>query len=152
MKRILVLCTGNSTRSQMVQGYLQHFAIQQSQRVEVLSAGVETHGLNPKAVQVMAEDGVDISHHTSNHVDEYASLPIDYVITVCDSAAERCPAWIVQPRQGQPHRTHHNFTDPSKATGTPDEVMATYRAVRDETRAFSRAFIEQEFGKNELSW
>ena len=119
----------------MAHGYLQQFA---QGRADVLSAGVETHGLNPKAVQVMAEDGVDISHHTSNLVDEYADLPIDYVITVCDSASERCPLWI-----GRTHRTHHNFTDPSKATGTPDEVMASYRAVRDEIKAFSQDFIDQ---------
>ena len=135
MKRILVLCTGNSTRSQMAHGYLQHFA---GSRAEVLSAGVETHGLNPKAVQVMAEDGVDISHHTSTLVDEYAQLLIDFVITVCDSASERCPAWI-----GRTHRTHHNFEDPSKATGTPDEVMVNYRHIRDQIKAFSRGFVEQ---------
>lgn len=135
MKRILVLCTGNSTRSQMAHGYLQHFA---GSRAEVLSAGVETHGLNPKAVQVMAEDGVDISHHTSTLVDEYAHLPIDFVITVCDSASERCPAWI-----GRTHRTHHNFEDPSKGTGTPDEVLVNYRRIRDQIKAFSRGFVEQ---------
>ena len=135
MKRILVLCTGNSTRSQMAHGYLHQFA---GDRAKILSAGVETHGLNPKAVQVMAEDGVDISHHTSNLVDEYASLPIDYVITVCDSAAERCPVWI-----GRAHRTHRNFTDPSKSTGTPDEIMISYRAVRDEIRTFSQQFINE---------
>ena len=135
MKRILVLCTGNSTRSQMAHGYLNQFA---QGRASVLSAGVEIHGLNPKAVQVMTEDGVDISHHTSNLVDEYAHLPIDYVITVCDSAAERCPVWI-----GRTHRTHHNFTDPSRATGTPDEVMASYRTVRDEIKAFSQRFIHE---------
>ena len=132
---ILVLCTGNSTRSQMAHGYLQHFA---GDRATVLSAGVETHGLNPKAVQVMAEDGIDISHHTSNHVDDYAHLPIDFVITVCDSAAERCPVWI-----GRTNRTHHNFTDPSKATGTPDEIMAVYRHVRNEIRAFSEEFVNE---------
>lgn len=119
----------------MAHGYLQQFA---QGRAEVLSAGVETHGLNPKAVQVMAEDGVDISHHTSNLVDEYAHLPIDYVITVCDSASERCPAWI-----GRTHRTHYNFTDPSKATGTPDEVMASYRRVRDQIKTFSQNFINE---------
>lgn len=135
MKRILVLCTGNSTRSQMAHGYLNQFA---QGGAEVLSAGVETHGLNPKAVQVMAEDGIDISQHTSNLIDEYAHLSIDYVITVCDSAAERCPVWI-----GRTNRTHHNFTDPSKTTGSPEEVMASYRAVRDEIRAFSQQFVNE---------
>ncbi len=124
----------------MAHGYLNQFA---QGRADVLSAGVETHGLNPKAVQAMAEDGVDISHHTSNLVDEYANLPIDHIITVCDSArrglaAERCPVWI-----GRTHRTHHNFTDPSKATGTPEQIMASYQAVRDEIKAFSQQFINE---------
>lgn len=136
MKTILVLCTGNSTRSQMAHGYLQHFA---GDRAEVLSAGVETHGLNPKAVQVMAEDGIDISHHTSNHVDEYQTRNIDFVITVCDSASERCPVWI-----GRTHRTHYNFEDPSKATGTPEEVMESYRRVRDQIKAFSQDFVKHQ--------
>lgn len=135
MKTILVLCTGNSTRSQMAHGYLQRFA---GDRAEVLSAGVETHGLNPKAVQVMAEDGIDISHHTSNHVDEYQSRHIDFVITVCDSASERCPIWI-----GRTHRTHYNFEDPSKGTGSPEAVMDNYRRIRDQIRAFSQEFVEQ---------
>lgn len=135
MKTILVLCTGNSTRSQMAHGYLQQIA---GDRAEVLSAGVETHGLNPRAVQVMAEDGVDISHHTSNHVDEYADRPIDYVITVCDSAAERCPLWI-----GKAHVTHHSFEDPSKATGSPEAVLESYRRIRDQIKAFSRTFVDQ---------
>jgi arsenate reductase (thioredoxin) len=135
MKTILVLCTGNSTRSQMAHGYLQHFA---GNRAEVLSAGIETHGLNPKAVQVMAEEGIDISHHTSNHVDEYQDRIINFVITVCDSASERCPVWI-----GRTHRTHNNFDDPSKAIGTPQEVIETYRRIRDQIRAFSRGFVEQ---------
>lgn len=139
MKRILVLCTGNSTRSQMAHGYLQHFA---GHRAEVLSAGVETHGLNPKAVQVMAEDGIDISHHTSNLVDDYAHLPMDYVITVCDNASERCPIWISRP--GRTHRTHHNFEDPSKVIGSPEEVMANYQRIRDQIKEFCRDFIEKE--------
>lgn len=135
MIRILVLCTGNSTRSQMAHGYLQLFA---GTKADVLSAGVETHGLNPKAVQVMVEDGVDISHHTSNLVDEYAHLPIDFVITVCDSASERCPVWI-----GRTHRTHHNFDDPSKVTGEPEAVMNNYRRIRDQIKAFCQSFMEQ---------
>ena len=136
MKRILVLCTGNSTRSQMAHGYLQHVA---GDRAEVLSAGVETHGLNPRAVATMADDGIDISHHTSNHVDEYAHLIIDHIITVCDSAAERCPVWI-----GKTSRLHHNFEDPSKITG-PDEasVMANYARIRDQIKVFSEKFVRE---------
>lgn len=139
MKRILVLCTGNSTRSQMAHGYLQQFA---GDKAEVLSAGVETHGLNPRAVATMAEDGVDISHHTSNHVDEYAHLPIDYVITVCDNAAERCPVWIGKSGSSPRKRLHHNFEDPSKVTG-PDEdsVMANHARIRDQIKAFSQVFV-----------
>ena len=135
MKRILVLCTGNSTRSQMAHGYLQQFV---GDNAEVLSAGVETHGLNPRAVATMAADGIDISHHTSNHVDEYAHLPIDHVITVCDSAAGRCPIWI-----GKTNRLNHNFEDPSKITG-PDEasVMANYARIRDQIKAFGETFVQ----------
>lgn len=136
MTRILVLCTGNSTRSQMAHGYLQFFA---GSKAEVFSAGVETHGLNPKAVAVMAEDGIDISYHTSNHVDEYAHLPVDYVLTVCDSAAERCPLWL-----GHAVRIHYGFDDPSRMQTTDhDELWANYRRIRDQIRTFSQSFIQQ---------
>lgn len=90
MKRILVLCTGNSCRSQIADGYLRHFA---GDKAEVYSAGVETHGVNPRAIAIMKEDGLDISHHTSNNVNEYTNIPFDYVITVCDNAKERCPVF-----------------------------------------------------------
>lgn len=131
--RILVLCTGNSCRSQMAHGYLQHFA---GTRAEVFSAGVETHGVNPRAIAVMKEDGVDISHHTSNNVDEYRDVVFDHVITVCDNAKERCP-WF--PTTAQKH--HHNFTDPAKVTGTEEEIMRAFRQVRDEIKAYSQDFI-----------
>lgn len=131
--RILVLCTGNSCRSQMAHGYLQHFA---GTRAEVFSAGVETHGVNPRAIAVMKEDGVDISHHTSNNVDEYRDVVFDHVITVCDNAKERCP-WF--PTTAQKH--HHNFTDPAKVTGTEEEIMRAFRQVRDEIKAYCRDFI-----------
>ncbi|MBD2702219.1 arsenate reductase ArsC [Spirosoma sp. BT702] len=136
MKRILVMCTGNSTRSQMAQGYLQHFA---GNRAQVFSAGVETHGLNLKAVQIMADDGIDISHHTSNHVSEYAGISFDYVITVCDHAQERCPIWL-----GNATRIHQNFTDPSKATGSVEEIWNSYKSVRNEIRDFSLHFAQKE--------
>ncbi len=133
--RILVLCTGNSCRSQIAHGYLQHFG---GARVEVKSAGVETHGVNPRAVATMREDGIDISHHTSNNVDEYRDLSFDHVITVCDNAKERCP-WF--PTTARKH--HHNFTDPAKATGSEAEIMAEFRRVRDEIKAYCRDFINQ---------
>jgi arsenate reductase len=135
MKNILVLCTGNSCRSQIAEGYLRHFA---GNKAIIYSAGIETHGVNPKAIQVMAGDGIDISHHTSNNVDEYVNIPFDYVITVCDNARENCPYF---PTNAQ--RLHFNFPDPAKATGTPDEVMNEFRRVRDMIKEYSRNFINQ---------
>jgi arsenate reductase len=115
MKKILVLCTGNSCRSQITEGYLRHFA---ADKVIVYSAGIETHGVNPRAIAVMAEDGIDISHHTSNHIDEYNDIEFDYVITVCDNANEHCPVFL-----STAQKLHHNFSDPAKATGTEIEIM-----------------------------
>ncbi|QJD98580.1 arsenate reductase ArsC (plasmid) [Mucilaginibacter robiniae] len=135
MKNILVLCTGNSCRSQLAEGYLRHFA---ADKAAVYSAGIETHGVNPKAIQVMAEDHLDISGHTSNHVDEYLSIPFDYVITVCDNANEACPYF-----PGNVQRFHYNFPDPAKATGTPDEVMEQFRKVRDMVKVYAAEFISQ---------
>ena len=136
MKQILVLCTGNSCRSQIAEGYLQHFA---GNRAIVYSAGIETHGVNPKAIQVMADDGINISHQTSNNVDEYANFPFDYVITVCDNAKENCPYF---PTNAQ--RLHFNFPDPAKATGTPEEIMNEFRRVRDMIKTYAMDFVEQE--------
>lgn len=133
MIRILVLCTGNSCRSQMAHGYLHHFA---GGRAEVYGAGVETHGVNPRAVAVMKEDGIDISHHTSNHVDEYRDIAFDHVITVCDNARETCP-WF----PGGAVRHHHGFADPAKVTGPEEQVLRAFRKVRDEIKAYSRDFI-----------
>ena len=137
---ILVLCTGNSCRSQIAHGYLQHFA---GTKAVVYSAGIEAHGVNPKALEIMAEDGIDISHHTSNLVDEYIDIPFDYVITVCDNANERCPYF-----PGKTHRLHHNFTDPAKATGTPEEVKAVFRQVRDEVKEYCKTFIVEHTPHN----
>jgi arsenate reductase len=134
MKNILVLCTGNSCRSQLAEGYLRHFA---GDRANVYSAGIETHGVNPKAIAVMAEDHLDISGHTSNHVDEYLSISFDYVITVCDNANEACPYF-----PGNVQRVHQNFPDPAKATGTADEVMNEFRRVRDMVKVFSASFVQ----------
>lgn len=100
------------------------------------SAGIETHGLNPKAVEVMKEDGVDISHHTSNHIDEYHDVSFDIIITVCDHAHEHCP-YI----PGNAKRFHHNFPDPAKATGTDDEIMNSFRRTRDEIRKYTSDFM-----------
>ena len=133
MKNILVLCTGNSCRSQIAHGYLQKFA---GDKAQVYSAGVEIHGVNPKAVKIMAEDGIDISHHTSNNVDEYMAIPFDLIITVCDNAKENCPYF---PSKAQ--RFHQNFPDPAKATGTEDEVMDEFKKVRDMIKTYAANFV-----------
>ncbi|MBO0358428.1 arsenate reductase ArsC [Hymenobacter sp. BT186] len=137
-KNVLVLCTGNSCRSQLLHGYLTQLLA--ADAATVYSAGIETHGLNPRAVQVMREDGVDISHHTSNHVAEYAAVPFDYVITVCDHANEVCPVFPSTAR-----KLHHNFPDPAKATGTESEILTQFRQVRDQVKAYARNFVRQEF-------
>ena len=136
-KNVLVLCTGNSCRSQLLHGYLQQVL---GERAAVYSAGVEVHGLNPRAVQVMAEDGVAISHHTSNHVDEYAAVPFDYVLTVCDHANEVCPVFPSTAK-----KLHHNFPDPAKATGTEAEIMDQFRTVRDQVKAYAYNFEHEHF-------
>ncbi|MBK6755406.1 MAG: arsenate reductase ArsC [Flavobacteriales bacterium] len=135
MMKILVLCTGNSCRSQMAHGYLQHFAGRQA---EVYSAGVETHGVNPRAVAVMKEDGIDIAHHTSNNVDEYRDIRFDHVITVCDNAREACPLF-----PGHAMKHHHDFPDPAKATGTEAEIMDAFRRVRKEIKHYAIDFVER---------
>ena len=139
MKNILVLCTGNSCRSQIAHGYLAHFANKDS--VTIYSAGVETHGVNPKAIAIMKEDGIDISNHTSNNVDEYFDVPFDYVITVCDNAKERCPFFPTKAV-----KFHYNFPDPAKATGTEEEVLAEFRKVRTMIKEYCQDFIT----KNQL--
>ena len=112
MKKILVLCTGNSCRSQIAEGYLKYFA---GDKALVYSAGVETHGVNPRAIATMKADGIDISNHSSNNITEYSGIDFDFVITVCDNAKERCPFF---PSNAQ--KFHYNFPDPAKAQGTED--------------------------------
>jgi len=132
---ILVLCTGNSCRSQIAEGFIRHFA---AHTATVYSAGVETHGVNPKAVAIMAEDGIDISGHTSNHIDEYQTIDFDYVITVCDNAKERCPYLPTKAR-----KFHYNFPDPAKAGGTEEEVKQQFRDVREMIKAYCKDFAAQ---------
>jgi arsenate reductase len=127
MKKVLFLCTGNSCRSQMADGLINHdFAGQ----IEAFSAGTEPHGLNPKAVEVMAEVGIDISANSSDHVSKYEGQNFDYVITLCGDANDKCPLFF-----GGVKRSHIGFDDPPKATGSEEEVMNVYRRVRDEIRA-----------------
>ena len=136
MKNILVLCTGNSCRSQIAHAYFDQLT--DPQKVNTYSAGIETHGLNPMAVEVLLDDGIDISHHSSNHIDEYANIDFDYVITVCDHAKEVCP---YVPSRAQ--QFHHNFTDPAKATGNAEQIWNVFKSVRDDIKQFVTQFIEQ---------
>lgn len=131
-KKILVLCTGNSCRSQIAEGYLRYFA---GSKADIFSAGIETHGVNPKAVATMLEDGIDISGQTSNHIDEYRNIDFDFVITVCDHAKEQCPYF---PSTAQ--KFHQNFPDPAKATGTDEEVRQQFQRVRNEIKEYCRKF------------
>jgi len=135
--KILVLCTGNSCRSQMAEGFLKSF----DSRLEVYSAGTIPAGqVNPYALKVMKEAGIDISAQTSDHVDQYIDQPFDYVITVCDNANEKCPVFVGQVK----HRLHIGFDDPADATGTDDEILPVYRRVRDEIKeAFTKFFNEE---------
>ena len=133
-KKILVLCTGNSCRSQIAHGYLNYFG---GDLVEVYSAGVETHGVNPRAIKTMLEDGIDISNHTSNNVLEYKAIEFDYIITVCDNAKERCPYF---PSKAQ--KFHHNFTDPAKYIGSEHEIMLEFSKVRDTIKLYCKEFIQ----------
>ena len=132
-KKILVLCTGNSCRSQIAEGYIRYFA---KDKAEVYSAGVEIHGVNPKAIETMKEDGIDISHHTSNNMEEYRDIDFDFVITVCDYAKERCPFF---PSNAQ--KFHHNFPDPAKATGTEEEILQEFRKVRQLIKNYCQQFV-----------
>jgi len=135
MKKILVLCTGNSCRSQIAEGYLRQFS---RNRAEVFSAGIETHGINPKAVTTMQEDGIDISNHTSNNIEEFSDMSFGYVITVCDNAKERCPIFPSKAK-----KFHQNFPDPAKAIGTEEEVKACFAEVRDIIKAYCQQFAEE---------
>jgi arsenate reductase len=126
-RRVLFLCTHNSARSQMAEGLLRHLA---GDRFAAFSAGTAATHVRPLAVQAMAEIGVDIAHHESKTLARYLGEPFDLVITVCDDANETCPIFY-----GARERRHWSLPDPSQATGTPDEQLAAYRAVRDAIRA-----------------
>ncbi len=133
MKKVLVLCTGNSCRSQISEGYLRHFA---GDKAKIYSAGIETHGVNPKAIATMKEDGIDISQHTSNSIDEYLSIDFDFVITVCDNAKESCPFFPTKAK-----KFHQNFPDPAKSTGTEEEILEQFRQVRQMIKSYSQNFV-----------
>ena len=133
MKNILVLCTGNSCRSQIAHGFL---ASMTAGKANVYSAGVETHGVNPKAIATMKEIGIDISDHTSNNITEYFGINFDYVITVCDNAKERCPYFPTKAV-----KLHYNFPDPAKAVGTEEEINEQFRKVREMIKDYCEQFV-----------
>jgi arsenate reductase len=132
-KKILVLCTGNSCRSQIAEGYLRMFA---GSKADIYSAGVETHGVNPKAIETMREDEIDISAQTSNNIEEYRHIDFDFVITVCDHAKEKCPFFPTSAK-----RLHENFPDPAKASGTEEDIKEQFRLVREEIKNYCKAFV-----------
>jgi arsenate reductase len=131
-KRVLILCSGNSARSQMTEGLLRHDS---GERFEVESAGTKASSVRPEAIQVMREIGIDISGHRSKSVDEFAGQTFDYVLTVCDHAQESCPIY-----PGHSNRLHHNFQDPAAVEGSEEQRLAAFRKVRDEIRMYLRTF------------
>jgi len=134
MKTVLVLCGGNSCRSQMAEGYLTHFA---GAKAKVYSAGVEAHGVNPNSIKVMAEDGIDISRQTSNKMDDYRNINFDIVLTVCDNSVEECPFFPTRAK-----KFHHSFPDPAKCKGSEAEVLNEFRKVRDLVKAYCQQFAK----------
>jgi arsenate reductase len=123
-QRVIFVCTHNSARSQMAEGLLRHLA---GDRYEVYSAGTVATKVNPLAIKAMAEKGIDISNHTSDHIDKYMGMEFDYVITVCDNANETCPYFPTNKT-----RWHWSFEDPSAATGTEEERLNKFREIRDQ--------------------
>ena len=135
MRKVLILCTGNSCRSQMAEALLSYF----STNTKVYSAGTKPEKVNPFAIKAMAEMGIDISQNTSNHADEYADIDFDYVFTVCDNAKEICP---IYPKAKQ--MIHHSFPDPADATGTDKEQLKVYIEVKNQLSDYFKAFTEDK--------
>lgn len=132
-RRVLILCTGNSARSQMAEGLLRAMA---GEQMEVHSAGTKPSTVNPLAIQVMKEAGIDISSHRSKHLNEFLHQPFDEVITVCDNAAESCPIF-----PGPARRTHWSFPDPAAVTGSEARKLGAFRAVRDDIQRKLRDWL-----------
>lgn len=136
MKRVIFLCTGNSCRSQMAEGWLRHLG---DGAFEVFSAGTHPAGKNPLALRVMEEIGVDIAGQESENLDKYVEQPFDYVITVCDRAKETCPVF-----PGGDAQLHWSFDDPAAAQGTDEQRLPEFRRVRDEIRGCIEQFLEKQ--------
>ncbi|MFT4757525.1 MAG: arsenate reductase [Vicingaceae bacterium] len=141
MKNILILCTGNSCRSQMAHGYLN---ILTKGKANIFSAGIETHGINPGAASIMNEDGIDISSHTSNNVTEYADIDFNYILTVCDHANENCP--YIPSKNAL--RLHHNFFDPSKVVGSDEEKHTAFLKAKNEIKDYCKIFVKDYFSSS----
>ena len=144
MIRLLFLCTGNSCRSQMAEGWARHL---KGAEIDAYSAGIEAHGLNPLAVRVMAEAGVDISSHRSRRVEELGDVRFDYVVTVCGHAHENCPVF-----PGRAKVVHVGFDDPpklAKGASTEEQALGHYRRVRDEIRQFVESLPNSLWGKQQ---
>lgn len=135
-KRVLILCTGNSARSQMAEGLLRHIA---GDRFDVESAGVEPTNVRPEAIETMAEAGIDISDHRSKSVDEFAGQNFDYIITVCDNAKESCPVF-----PGDAKRVHWPLDDPAAVEGTHAERLAAFRKVRNEAASRLKMLLSRQ--------
>lgn len=132
-KKILILCSGNSSRSQMAEGWIRYYA---GSAAEVYSAGIEAHGLNKFAVKSMMDAVLDISHYKSKTIDELPDTKFDFIITVCDDAKEKCPIFSCEAKY-----IHHSFPDPALATGTEEEIMQVFNAVRDDIEDFAFDFV-----------
>ena len=126
--KVLFLCTGNSCRSQIAEGWARHL---KSNVIEAFSAGISPIGVSRQAIKVMAEAGVDISMHHSEQIDDYSEIDFDYVVTLCENAAENCPVF-----SGEARIVHRSFNDPYFATGGEEQIMAVFRKVRDDIKAF----------------
>tara|TARA_B100000780_G_scaffold231870_1_gene171739 strand:- start:310 stop:729 length:420 start_codon:yes stop_codon:yes gene_type:complete len=138
MKKLLIICSENSCRSQIAEGFMNYFW---KEKLKVYSAGIETHGVNPRAVKTMKNVGIDISNHTSNLISEYGKIDFDYILTVCDHAAENCPIFYGSALV----KLHHNFTDPSKLKGTEKEIEAAFEATRLEIKNYCEKFSLKYF-------
>lgn len=137
---ILVVCTGNSCRSQIAEGYLKFFKNNLNISANIYSAGVRAEGVNKRAIEIMSKDNIDISNHSSNTIDEYLNKEITHVITVCDHANESCPVFLKKT-----HFTHHNFIDPSKVKGGELEIEEAFIKCRNEIKTFSERYLKNHF-------
>ena len=135
MKNILVLCTGNSCRSQIAHGWLNYYT--DISKIKVYSAGIEAHGLNKMALETMSEIGIDIRHQKSNLISDYDKIQFDFIITVCDNAKENCPVF----HSKNSKKIHKNFSDPSKIKGDINKIKNSFKKSRDEIRDFCKNFV-----------